>query len=130
MDSKETLDFRRIAPVISQESGYVGEIAWARLVLGFSLLRHGSREEAGRKMHAAPLLAGQTGDVVHQSRCLIHLTVLYGKRALLEPTQQRLPGVVLAVVEKALDAWRGKDLEDRRTCLEQALESAQQLGYL
>jgi DNA-binding SARP family transcriptional activator/Tfp pilus assembly protein PilF len=223
--SQETLDLCQIALAISQESDDPGEIAWARFMLGFGLLWHGDLDEAEQQMQAALALAEQTGDAVHQSRCLTYLTVLYRKRgqldrarhyiarslsaaragqmveyvgmahanlawvawregdlaraeakgqaalgswqqlpaghsscafqwlalwplvavaaardrmpeacalmpALLQPRQQRLPDALTAVVESALGAWQDGDMETARTCLEQAIASAQELAYL
>jgi hypothetical protein len=55
--------------------------------------------------------------------------VEYG-RALLEPTQQRLPDALTAVLEETIASWEGEELETTRTYLDQALELAQELGYL
>jgi tetratricopeptide (TPR) repeat protein len=51
-------------------------------------------------------------------------------RALLEPMQQRLPDVLTAALEKAVEAWGKGASETARTFLDQAFESAQALGYL
>jgi DNA-binding SARP family transcriptional activator len=85
--SEETLSFCEIALAISQESENLGEIAWARFMLGFTLLWHGDLGEAEKQMQVALALAEQTGDVVHQSRCLTYLTILYRKRGQLEETR-------------------------------------------
>jgi tetratricopeptide (TPR) repeat protein len=225
MVSEETIDHCQIALAISQESEDPGEIAWARFMLGFSQLWFGDLDEAEHQIQAALALARQTGDVVHQSRCLTYLTVLYRKRgqlgkthryasrslkaavagqmveysgmakanlawvawregdlartesnaeaaldlwlrlpaahsscafqwtalwplagvalardrtseasklvgALLEPTQQRLPDVLVAVVQEALKAWAGDELEAARAHLGQALKLAEAMGYL
>jgi tetratricopeptide (TPR) repeat protein len=227
--SDETLSFCQTALAISQESENLGEIAWARFTLGFTQLWHGDLDGAEKQMLTALALAERTGDVVHQSRCLTYLTILYRKRgqlekarqyvsrslaaakaaqmheyigtahanlawvewregnlgqaeangrtalelwqqlpashsscsfqwtalwplmgvalvsghsaeavseasefarALLEPMQQRLPDVLTAALEKAVEAWGKGASETARTFLDQAFESAQALGYL
>jgi hypothetical protein len=223
--SEETLEFCRIALAISQESEDSGEIAWARFMLGFGQLWHGDLEEAEEQMRAALALAERTGDVVHQSRCLTYLTVLYRKRgeleivrqhaaqslevataaqmieyrgmakanlawiawqegnlelaeangqaalilwqqlpvahsscafqwtalwpmigaalaqeriseacasaqALLEPTQQRLPDALTEAVEQAVASWQERGSQAARPRLDQAIDLAQELGYL
>jgi hypothetical protein len=50
--------------------------------------------------------------------------------ALLEPTQQCLPDDLTAVVQNAVKAWKGDESKSARTYLAQALELAQELGYL
>ena len=51
-------------------------------------------------------------------------------RALLEPTQQLLSEALTAIVEEAIHTWEGGDLEETRTNLDQAVELAQEMGYL
>jgi len=51
-------------------------------------------------------------------------------RALLPPPQQLLPTVLTSQVEQAIDAWEGGRLEETRTRLRQAIELAQEMGYL
>jgi Tfp pilus assembly protein PilF len=51
-------------------------------------------------------------------------------RALLEPTQQRLPVRLAVIVEQAIDAWDKGNPAAAHTCLDQATELAQELGYL
>lgn len=51
-------------------------------------------------------------------------------RALLEPTQQRLPDPLAADLEAALGAWKKDQPEATREYLEHATESAQRLGFL
>jgi len=82
--SEETLAFCQTAVAISQESGNLGEIAWARFVLGFNQLWHGDLDGAEKQILTALALAERTGDIVHQSRCLTYLTILYRKRGQLE----------------------------------------------
>jgi predicted ATPase/DNA-binding SARP family transcriptional activator len=89
--SEETLDLCQIALAISQESEEVGEIAWARFMLGFGQLWHGDLDEAEQQIQAALALAEQTGDVVHQSRCLTYLTILYRKRGQLGKARHYIP---------------------------------------
>jgi DNA-binding SARP family transcriptional activator/predicted ATPase len=223
--SEETLELCQIALAMSQEGENLGDIAWARFVLGFGQLWYGDLDAAEQQMQAALALAEQTGDIVHQSRCLTYLTVLYRKRgpldkvrhyvsrsfaaaaagqmieytgmaranlawlawhegdlaeaetegqaalelwqqlpaghsscafqwtalwplvgvafarnrmseaskfarALLEPTQQRLPDDLTVIVQKAVRAWEGDESEAAHSYLAQALELAQSLGYL
>jgi tetratricopeptide (TPR) repeat protein len=223
--SEETLAFCQTAQAISQETENPSEIAWARFMLGFSQLWHGDLDGAEKQMQAALVLAEQMGDVVHQSRCLTYLTVLYRKRSqlerarqyasrslaaaaiaqmqeytgmaranqawlawregdlsqaeaegraaldlwhqlpaahsscafqwtaiwplvgvalaqdrtseavaharpLLEPTQQRLPARLVAIVGQAIEAWQEGNPAAAHACLAQAIELAQELGYL
>jgi DNA-binding SARP family transcriptional activator len=223
--SEETLELCRSALALSQEAENLGDVAWAGFVLGFNQLWHGDLEEAEQHIQAALTIAEQTGDVVHQSRCLTYLTVLYRKRAqservrqyaaeslkaavaggmteytgmahanlawlawreedlartetegqaalelwgqlpaghsscafqwaalwplaaaafsrnrddeaigflgaLLEPTQQCLPGELAAVVQDAVKAWKAGEAGASRTFLGRALELAEELGYL
>ena len=51
-------------------------------------------------------------------------------RALLEPTQQRLPDPLAAALEAALGAWKQNQPEAAREYLEHATESASRLGFL
>ncbi len=78
--SEDTLALCQTALAISQESENVSDIAWARFLLGFSQLWYGDLDGAEMQMQAALALAERTGDVVHQSRCLTYLTILYRKR--------------------------------------------------
>jgi tetratricopeptide (TPR) repeat protein len=78
--SEDTLALCQTALAISQESENVSDIAWARFLLGFSQLWYGDLDGAEKQMQAALTLAERTGDVVHQSRCLTYLTILYRKR--------------------------------------------------
>jgi hypothetical protein len=77
--SEELLVIMRTAQTISQTSGTAGEIAWVQFVLGFYLLWYGDLNEAEKEMQAALQAAEQSGDVVHQSRCLTYLTIVYRK---------------------------------------------------
>jgi tetratricopeptide (TPR) repeat protein len=86
--SEETLSFCQTALAISQESENLSEIAWARFTLGFSQLWHGDLDRAEKQMLTALALAERTGDVVHQSRCLTYLTILYRKRVQLDKARQ------------------------------------------
>jgi len=223
--SEETLTLCRTALAISQETEDQSEIAWARFILGFSQLWFGDLDGAEQQMQAALALAEDTGDVVHQSRCLTYLTILYRKRgqvrrarqyavrslaaataskmveytgmtranlawvawregdvagaetegraaldlwqtlpaghsscafqwtalwplvsaavarhqlddagqyarALLEPTQQRLPDQLAAAVQTAVLASEAESRQDARACFEQALELARKVGYV
>jgi DNA-binding SARP family transcriptional activator/predicted DCC family thiol-disulfide oxidoreductase YuxK len=138
--SEETLTFCRIALAISQELEDVGEIAWARFVLGFSQLWHGDLDEAEKQMQAALELAEQTGDVVHQSRCLTYLTILYRKRGQLDQARgyafrslaaakagRMLEYIGTAQANLAWVAWREGDLARTESGGQAALKLWQQL---
>jgi hypothetical protein len=51
-------------------------------------------------------------------------------RALLEPTQQRLPDPLTRRLEEAIRAWDGDELQAARVYLDQSVELAQEMGYL
>ena len=82
--SEEALGFCRIALAISQESEDPSERAWVRFLLGFTLLWYGDLDEAEKQIEAALALAEETGDIVHQSRCLTYLTIVCRQRGQLE----------------------------------------------
>ncbi len=224
-ESEEAQALCQTALAISLESENLGEIAWARFMLGFNQLWGGDLDGAEKQMQTALALAERTGDVVHQSRCLTYLTILYRKRgrldrarqyasrslaaatagqmleytgtahanlawvawregdwaqaevegraaldlwqllpaghsscafqwtalwpliaaacahhqtseaggyarALLEPTQQRLPDALTTAVQNAVQACQEAEPEAACACLEQAIGLAQELGYL
>jgi class 3 adenylate cyclase len=222
--SEETLILCRSALAISQEADNPSDIAWARFLLGFGHLWRGELDQAEAHMQTALTLAERTGDIVHQSRCLTYLTILYRKhgqvekarhyifrslaiataaqtleiiptakanlawvawceenlseaevngraaldlwqqlpvdqaiypfqwtafwpligvalaqgltteavdyaRALLEPSQQRLPDALTALIEEAIESWEGGETEITHTYLNQAINLAQELGW-
>ena len=86
--SEETLAFCQTALGISLESENLSEIAWTRFVLGFNELWAGDLDGAEKQMQTALALAKRTGDIVHQSRCLTYLTILYRKRGQLDQARQ------------------------------------------
>jgi hypothetical protein len=51
-------------------------------------------------------------------------------RALLDPSQQRLPGALVSVLEQVIEAWDQGDLDSVQTLLQQSLTLAQQMNYL
>jgi hypothetical protein len=51
-------------------------------------------------------------------------------RALLDPGQKRLPDTLTGVLENVIKSWEGDELETGRTYLAQAIELAQESGYL
>jgi tetratricopeptide (TPR) repeat protein len=121
--SEETLAFCQTALAISLESENLSEIAWARFVLGFNQLWAGDLDGADRQMQTALALAERTGDVVHQSRCLTYLTILYRKRGQLDRVRQYASrSLTLATAVEMLEyigtaqanlawlAWREGDL--------------------
>jgi DNA-binding SARP family transcriptional activator len=138
--SEETLTFCRIALAIGQETQDAGEIAWARFVLGFSQLWHGDLGEAEKQMQTALALAEQTGDIVHQSRCLTYLAIVYRKSGQLDQTRQSasrglaaakaghmLEYVGTAQANLAWVAWRKGNLAEAEANGQAALELWQQL---
>jgi tetratricopeptide (TPR) repeat protein len=50
-------------------------------------------------------------------------------RALLESSQQRLPDALTALLEEFIKTWEGGETETADTCLNQAIELAQELGW-
>jgi adenylate cyclase len=138
--SEETLAFCRIAVAIGQETQDAGDIAWARFVLGFSQLWRGDLGEAEKQMQAALALAERTGDIVHQSRCLTYLTIVYRKRGQLDQARQyasrglaaakagqMLEYVGTAQANLAWVAWREGNLAEARANGQAALQLWQQL---
>jgi len=138
--SDETLAFCQTALAISQESASPSEIAWARFMLGFSQLWYGKLDAAEKQMQAALALAEQTGDVVHQSRCLTYLTILFRKRGQLEKARQYIARSLAAATAGEMDeyigmakanrawvAWREGGLAQAEANGQAALELWQQL---
>jgi DNA-binding SARP family transcriptional activator/predicted ATPase len=138
--SEETLDFCRIALAIARESEDSGDIAWARFLLGFSQLWCGDLDDAEKQMEAALALAEETGDVVHQSRCLAYLAVLHRKRDQLGQARRyalrgldaarvgQMPEYVgTAQANLAWVAWREDDLAQAEAYGQAALKSWGQL---
>jgi DNA-binding SARP family transcriptional activator/tetratricopeptide (TPR) repeat protein len=138
--SAETLAFCQTALAISLESESLAEIAWARFMLGFSQLWCGNLDEAEKQMQEALELAQRTGDVVHQSRCLTYLTILYRKGSHLDETRQyvsrsqaaaRAARMVeytgMAQANRAWLAWREGDLAQAEADGRAALELWRQL---
>jgi DNA-binding SARP family transcriptional activator len=138
--SAQTLAFCQTALAISQESESLAEIAWARFMLGFSQLWCGNLDEAERQMQEALELAQRTGDVVHQSRCLTYLTILYRKGSHLDETRQYVSRshaaasaarmveyTGMAQANRAWLAWRDGDLAQAEADGRAALELWRQL---
>ena len=50
-------------------------------------------------------------------------------RALLEPSQQRLPDALTAILEKVIKTWEGCETETVHTYINQAIELAQELSW-
>jgi tetratricopeptide (TPR) repeat protein len=141
--SEESLAFCQAALAISQESGNLSEIAWAQHMLGFNQLWHGDLDEAEEQMQTALRLAGRTGDVVHQSRCLNYLTILYRKRGQVEKTRhyisrslaaataaQMLEYVAVAKANLAWVAWREGNLFETRENGRAALKLWEQISFV
>jgi len=121
--SEATIANVRAALAISQDAGNIGELAWVRFLLGMSLLWRGDLDEAEERMLDALEAAEATGDVVHQSRCLTYLTILYrrrgqldrvrdyGSRSLAVAQEADMPEYVgTARANLAYIAWREGDL--------------------
>jgi DNA-binding SARP family transcriptional activator len=138
--SEETLAYCQTALAISQESDNLSEIAWARFVLGFNQLWSGQLNEAEKQMRTALALAERTGDIVHQSRCLTYLTILYRKRGQLDKARehvsrslaaatagQMLEYVGMARANLAWLAWREGNLVQAEAEGRSALEMWDQL---
>jgi DNA-binding SARP family transcriptional activator/tetratricopeptide (TPR) repeat protein len=138
--SKTTLDLCRTALAISQEVEDQGEIAWARFMLGFSQLWSGDLAGAEQQMQLALALAEDTGDVVHQSRCLTYLTILYRKRGEVRRARQyAVRGLAAAMAGKMVEysgmtranlawvAWQEGDLAGAEAEGRAALELWQKL---
>jgi hypothetical protein len=138
--SEETLAFCQTALAISQESENLAEIAWARFMLGFSQLWCGYLDQAEKQMQEALDLAQRTGDVVHQSRCLTYLTILYRMRGNLDKTRQyaslsqaaanaaqMVEYAGMAQANQAWLAWREGDLTSAEVDGRAALELWKQL---
>jgi hypothetical protein len=51
-------------------------------------------------------------------------------RGLLEPMQQRLPDALAKQLELAIRTWEANDQEAAAACLDRAVGSAQEMGYL
>ncbi|HSR32978.1 MAG TPA: AAA family ATPase [Anaerolineae bacterium] len=138
--SDQTLAFCQTALAIGQETENPGEVAWARFMLGFSQLWYGDLDGAEKQIQAALSLAEQSGDIVHQSRCLTYLTVLYRKRRELERARkyaarslavatdgEMVEYVGLAKANLAWVAWREGDLSRSEANGKAALELWQEL---
>jgi tetratricopeptide (TPR) repeat protein len=136
----ETLAFCQTALAISLEAENPSEIAWARFMLGFTKLWHGDLDGAEKQMQAALAQAEQTGDVVHQARCLNYLTILYRKRGQLDQVRQYVSRSLAAAIAGEMDeyigmakanlawvAWRQGELAQAEAGGRAALEIWQQL---
>ncbi len=138
--SGNIVELCREAVAISQQSGPSDEMAWAQFMLGFTLLWSGDLAEAEKQMLAALNVAERTGDVVHQSRCLTYLAVVYRKRGLVELTRdfavrslatasdaQMEEYVGTAKANLAWVAWREGNLPETLVPGQAALAAWQQL---
>ena len=109
-------------------------------MLGFSQLWCGHLDEAEKQMQEALDLAQRTGDVVHQSRCLTYLTILYRMRGQLDRTRQYASrSLTLATAGQMLEyigtaqanlawlAWREGDLSQAGAKGQAALASWHQV---
>jgi tetratricopeptide (TPR) repeat protein len=136
----ETISLCQAALAISQKMNDAGETAWIRFVLGFGLLWRGELIRAEKQMLLALETAERTGDVVHQSRCLTYLTILYRKQGQVAEVQRYLSLALQAArtammpeyigtAEANLSwvAWREGDLEGARKHGRSALASWQKL---
>jgi tetratricopeptide (TPR) repeat protein len=137
---EETLDLCRTAVTISLASGDQNAIISSRFDLGFNLLWRGDLDQAEQHMQVALALAEETGNAVHQSRCLTYLTILYRKRGQPDKTSQyasrslavakaaeMIEYVGTARANLAWVAWQEGDLAQAGTEGRAALELWQQL---
>jgi predicted ATPase len=138
--SDDTLAFCQTALAISLETEDPSQIAWARFLLGFTELWHGDLDGAEKQMQAALALAEQTGDIVHQSRCLTYLTVLYRKQGQVDQVRKYVSRSLAAATAGEMDeyigmakanlawlAWREGELTQAEADGRAALELWQQL---
>ncbi len=138
--SEETLSYCQTALAISLESENPSEIAWARFMLGFSQLWFGDLTAAEKQMQAALALADETGDIVHQSRCLTYLTILSRRQGQIDQARHFASRCLLAAkaghmieylgtaqANLAWLAWREGQLSQAEKNGQAALELWQQL---
>jgi tetratricopeptide (TPR) repeat protein len=140
MVPEEAVPLCQTALAISLESESLSDIAWARFMLGFSQLWAGDLDEAEKQILVALALAERTGDIVHQSRCLTYLTILYRLGGQLAQAQryarqslasaegaQMLEYTGTAYANLAWVAWRERDMASAEKYGQAALESWQKL---
>jgi len=138
--SEETLVHCRTALLISQETGNPSYIAWAGFVLGFCHLWREELRETEEELKTALTLAERNGDIVHQSRRLTYLFILYRKWGKIEKARQYISRsleaargahmseyIGTAKANLAWVAWREGDLSEARVNGQAALRLWQQL---
>ena len=86
--SDETLEYSRAALITRQEIGSLDEIAWAQCDHGYHYLWRDNLDEAEEHIHAAMVIAEQTGNVMVRLWCLIGQSILYRKRGQVEETRR------------------------------------------
>jgi DNA-binding SARP family transcriptional activator len=64
---------------------------------------------------------------VHQNQLA---STIENVRALLDPSQQRLPGTLVSCLEQVIQAWEGGRLDTAGTLLQESMTLAQQMHYL
>nr|WP_304528723.1 protein kinase [Archangium sp. Cb G35] len=84
----ETVEYGRLAVVASEESGNIDAKVLARFCHAFTLLFHGSFDEAEQESLTGLEWVEQTGDMTMKSRLLTYLTVVYRMRGQLELTRE------------------------------------------
>jgi eukaryotic-like serine/threonine-protein kinase len=85
--SMDTVALMRASVAAAEETGDDGTLAYARFVLGFTLIFSGTLDEAGAPLRAALDGAVHTGDLALQARCLTYLTVLHRLRGDVDGTR-------------------------------------------
>ncbi len=86
--SDETLEYSRAALITRQEIGSLDEIAWAQCDHGYHYLWRDNLDEAEVHIHAAMVIAEQTGNVMVKLWCLIGQSILCRKRGQVEETRR------------------------------------------
>jgi len=133
--SPETLDYAQRCLAAQQQTGGLSELASAHFVLGFAWLWYGDLDTAEQEMLTALELAERSGDVTTQSRCLTYLTIVERKRGRIDGVREYVRrSVAVATAGQMLEylgaakgnlawlAWRAGDLDEARTCGQEALD--------
>ncbi|KAA3658168.1 MAG: hypothetical protein DWQ04_25915, partial [Chloroflexi bacterium] len=97
--SPETIRHTQASLTAIEESGHIGQIAFARFALGMSHLWcgwHGNLDEAECHMQMAQSEAEEISDVVLQSRILTYLTLIYRRRRDIDKVRDYLPRAMAA----------------------------------
>jgi DNA-binding SARP family transcriptional activator len=141
----ETIEYAKLSFETIQESGTSNQIAFSQFVLGLTLYHHGwlgDFVEAEYHMKSALTLAQELGDIVLQTRCLIHLSQNYLRQGDLASAKTFIPqAMALARKSNILEyvlmaegleswyAWRNNDFVESQQLGEHALELAKDLPF-